>query len=48
MRKTKIVATMGPACSTEQELEKMVRSGLNVARFNMSHGNHDSDRKSVV
>ena len=44
MRKTKIVATMGPACSTEQELEKMVRSGLNVARFNMSHGNHDSHK----
>ena len=44
MRKTKIIATMGPACSTEQELEKMVKSGLNVARFNMSHGDHNSHK----
>ena len=41
MRKTKIVCTMGPACNTEEMMEKMLRSGMNVARFNFSHGDHE-------
>ncbi len=41
MRKTKIVCTMGPACSSPEIIEKMLRSGMNVARFNFSHGTHD-------
>ena len=41
MRKTKIVCTIGPACSNEEMMEKMLRSGMNVARFNFSHGSLD-------
>lgn len=38
LRKTKIVATMGPASSSLEMLEKLGREGLNVARLNFSHG----------
>ena len=41
MRRTKIICTMGPACSNEETLEKMVRSGINVARLNFSHGDYE-------
>ena len=40
MRKTKIVATIGPSSDSEEMLEKLVLTGINVARFNMSHGTH--------
>ena len=36
--KTKIVATIGPASDAPDVLERMIRSGLNVARLNFSHG----------
>ncbi|MGG4145788.1 pyruvate kinase [Paenibacillus algorifonticola] len=38
MRKTKIVCTMGPACDSVDILREMIRSGMNVARLNMAHG----------
>lgn len=41
VNKTKIVATYGPACSDISVMEEMVRSGLDVFRFNMSHGRHE-------
>jgi pyruvate kinase len=41
MRRTKIVATIGPASRDPETLERMVRAGLDVARLNFSHGDRD-------
>ena len=40
-KRTKIVCTMGPACDDENILREMILSGMNVARFNFSHGSHE-------
>ena len=40
MRKTKIVCTLGPSTDREGILREMIRAGMNVARFNFSHGTH--------
>src|SRR5687768_10037454 len=39
--KTKIIATYGPACSSLEVMEEMVRAGVDGFRFNMSHGTHE-------
>ncbi len=41
MRKTKIVCTVGPACSDENTIKKMCLAGMNVARLNFSHGTYE-------
>ena len=46
-KRTKIVATLGPASSKEETLEKMVSAGLNVVRLNMSHGTLEEHRERV-
>lgn len=44
MRKTKIVCTLGPSTDKEGILEELVIEGMDVARFNMSHGSYDEQR----
>lgn len=48
LRKTKIVCTVGPATDTPGILEKMIESGMNVARFNFSHGSHEEHAKRIA
>ncbi len=47
MNKTKIVCSIGPASNNLKTLEKMIDAGMNVARFNMSHGTHDSHKEMI-
>ncbi|MGH3366695.1 MAG: pyruvate kinase [Nocardioidaceae bacterium] len=46
MRRAKIVCTLGPATSTPQRIRELVTSGMDVARFNLSHGSH-ADHEQV-
>src|SRR3954471_17626739 len=48
MRKTKIVATLGPATESPEMISKLIAAGVNVFRLNMSHGAHDWIRKIVA
>ncbi|MBZ0111670.1 MAG: pyruvate kinase [Thermoanaerobaculia bacterium] len=44
-RKTKIIATMGPACESLDGVRALVVAGIDVARLNFSHGDHESHRR---
>ncbi|XP_015963726.1 pyruvate kinase isozyme G, chloroplastic [Arachis duranensis] len=46
-RKTKIVCTIGPATSSRDMIWKLAETGMNVARLNMSHGDHASHQKTI-
>src|SRR3970282_2177035 len=43
-RHTKIIATLGPAVSSESRIRALVLAGMDVARLNFSHGDHDLHR----
>ena len=47
MRKTKIICTMGPSTDTGDLMQQLVREGMDVARFNFSHGPHDGQRGRI-
>ncbi len=47
MNKTKIVCSIGPGCDNMKTLEQMALNGMNVARFNMSHGTHESHKAMI-
>ena len=40
-KRTKVIATVGPACNTEEKLWELVQAGVNIFRLNFSHGSHD-------
>jgi pyruvate kinase len=46
-RRTKIVATLGPATSTDDTIRELLRSGVNVTRLNFSHGEHEGHLKNA-
>jgi len=45
-RRTRIVCTLGPASNTEEILKQLIHAGMNVARFNFSHGDHAMHRQT--
>jgi pyruvate kinase len=45
--RTKIVATVGPACDTYDKLLELVKAGVNVFRLNFSHGSHEDKTKII-
>ena len=45
--RTKIVATVGPACDTYEKLLELVKAGVNVFRLNFSHGAHE-DKERII
>jgi pyruvate kinase len=48
MRRAKIVATLGPASHTTEQIRTLVDAGMDVARLNLSHGNHDDHLESYL
>ena len=47
MRKTKIICTIGPASESEDKLRELMLAGMDVARFNFSHGSHEEHKKKI-
>ena len=42
MRKVKVICTIGPTCSSDDMIQKMILAGMDLARLNFSHGDHES------
>ncbi|MBA3828945.1 MAG: pyruvate kinase [Taibaiella sp.] len=47
LHKTKIIATVGPACNTYEKLLALVQEGVNVFRLNFSHGTHEQHKEVI-
>lgn len=46
-KRTKIVCTMGPACDNDDILREMIKAGMNIARFNFSHGSYEEHHERI-
>ena len=46
-RRAKIICTIGPACSTEQNMRDLLRLGMDIARLNFSHGTHQDHAQNI-
>ena len=46
-RKTKIICTLGPAVDEQEKLEELIKAGMNVARFNFSHGDYEEQGSRI-
>jgi len=46
-KKTKIIATVGPACETKEKLLELAKAGVNVFRLNFSHGSHENKKEII-
>ncbi len=44
MKKTKVVCTMGPNTNDRELMRKLMENGMDVARFNFSHGDHEEQK----
>mgnify|MGYP000745003398 CR=1 FL=1 len=44
MKKTKIICTLGPASNNRETLKALMENGMDIARFNFSHGDHEDIR----
>ncbi|MBF0197130.1 MAG: pyruvate kinase [Planctomycetes bacterium] len=47
LRKTKIICTYGPAVASREKIIQLINAGMNVVRFNFSHGDHDYHRQGI-
>ena len=47
MRKTKVICTMGPNTDNEEIMRSLVKNGMNIARFNFSHGDHEEQKNRM-
>jgi pyruvate kinase len=48
VRRTKIIATLGPACSSEEVIYRLLTSGVDVFRLNFSHGTHEQHTETIA
>lgn len=48
MKKTKVVCTMGPNTNDRELLKKLIENGMDVARFNFSHGDHEEQKAEWI
>ena len=44
MKKTKIICTIGPSTNTKEKIKALINAGMDCARFNFSHGTHESQK----